>query len=345
VNHLKKIAFGVLFLSSLMFAGVAYSGYAHYGPTLENEHLYRIALRIKPDEKVSVQQVMIALLHKNPNAFNKANINGLRSGYRLNIPRYEEIKAMTMQAAANEVEQQNLAWNNKSIDTGHQVAVAAKETTEKTVPVDANKVAFAQEFAPEAGNLRSSPPELAMTRFATVPENTTPISLVGFMQDTKSHEQFANTQISNLEQQTKALELKVAELKQELRTVKFHTIQLSAIIKKAQSENYGIILMDNLRKYGLSLLGCLLLLAILIVLYRKLGKAKSDVPNNNGPEDEYHFLDGQDNLSTKLDLARAYVDMGDNHAAASTLADVLQRGNKDQRQSARDLMSKLNLVQ
>jgi pilus assembly protein FimV len=56
-----------------------------------------------------------------------------------------------------------------------------------------------------------------------------------------------------------------------------------------------------------------------------------------GALDEY-----DDEVTTKLDLARAYLDMGDEEGATSILTEVLEEGNADQRQEAHDLMADLH---
>lgn len=48
-----------------------------------------------------------------------------------------------------------------------------------------------------------------------------------------------------------------------------------------------------------------------------------------------------DEAGTKLDLARAYVDMGDNEMARGLLNEVLQQGNEAQQRDARDLLGRL----
>jgi pilus assembly protein FimV len=48
-----------------------------------------------------------------------------------------------------------------------------------------------------------------------------------------------------------------------------------------------------------------------------------------------------DEISTKLDLARAYIDMGDAESARSILEEVVQEGSSDQRESASNLLSSL----
>ncbi|MFV1992791.1 MAG: FimV/HubP family polar landmark protein, partial [Acidiferrobacterales bacterium] len=48
-----------------------------------------------------------------------------------------------------------------------------------------------------------------------------------------------------------------------------------------------------------------------------------------------------DETATKLDLARAYIDMGDAEGARSILDEVLAEGNDDQKKQAADLMSQI----
>ena len=46
-------------------------------------------------------------------------------------------------------------------------------------------------------------------------------------------------------------------------------------------------------------------------------------------------------VGTKLDLARAYVDMGDPSGARSILEEVLEEGDDEQRQQAQELLDAL----
>ena len=50
---------------------------------------------------------------------------------------------------------------------------------------------------------------------------------------------------------------------------------------------------------------------------------------------------GGDDSGTKLDLARAYVDMGDNDMAKSLLNEVLQQGNDQQKKEAQELLQRV----
>lgn len=59
-----------------------------------------------------------------------------------------------------------------------------------------------------------------------------------------------------------------------------------------------------------------------------------------GAEDE-DLLAGSDEASTKLDLARAYIDMGDMDGARDILSEVMTEGSLEQKQEAQALLAKL----
>lgn len=62
-----------------------------------------------------------------------------------------------------------------------------------------------------------------------------------------------------------------------------------------------------------------------------------------GAEDEpdFDFLSGTDEVATKLDLAQAYIDMGDNDGARDILGEVLSEGDATQKSEAQEMLSRL----
>ena len=58
-------------------------------------------------------------------------------------------------------------------------------------------------------------------------------------------------------------------------------------------------------------------------------------------EDDFDFLAGTDEAATKLDLAQAYIDMGDSDGARDILNEVLTEGDEKQRGEAREMLSNL----
>ena len=58
-------------------------------------------------------------------------------------------------------------------------------------------------------------------------------------------------------------------------------------------------------------------------------------------EPEFDFLSGADETATKLDLAQAYIDMGDDEGARDILTEVMEEGNAQQQAEALEMLSRL----
>ncbi|QHD02133.1 peptidoglycan-binding protein [Pseudomonas sp. S04] len=58
-------------------------------------------------------------------------------------------------------------------------------------------------------------------------------------------------------------------------------------------------------------------------------------------EPEFDFLSGTDEVATKLDLAQAYIDMGDKDGARDILGEVLSEGNDGQKGEAKEMLARL----
>ncbi|MEI2829142.1 FimV/HubP family polar landmark protein [Pseudomonas mosselii] len=56
---------------------------------------------------------------------------------------------------------------------------------------------------------------------------------------------------------------------------------------------------------------------------------------------DFDFFSGADEVATKLDLARAYIDMGDHQGARDILDEVVKDGDDSQRQEANEMLSRL----
>src|SRR5690606_17258001 len=73
--------------------------------------------------------------------------------------------------------------------------------------------------------------------------------------------------------------------------------------------------------------------------------SKADEPDLSSAEDmdaELDFLADADEAATKLDLARAYIDMGDTEGAKDILAEVSQEGNDEQKREAEELLTRID---
>src|SRR5690606_4957584 len=82
-----------------------------YGPVEAGQTLSAIAPAARPDAGVNVNQMMLALLKSNPDAFYKDNVNALKRGAILRIPSASEIEATgTAREAAAEIQAQIEDW-------------------------------------------------------------------------------------------------------------------------------------------------------------------------------------------------------------------------------------------
>jgi pilus assembly protein FimV len=81
-----------------------------FGPVAPGETLFGIANTLRPDPAVTVNQMMLALLRANPEAFEGENINQLKQGSVLRVPRQDEVTSISEAEAAALVNQQTQAW-------------------------------------------------------------------------------------------------------------------------------------------------------------------------------------------------------------------------------------------
>ena len=88
-----------------------------------NDTLWRIAAD-GAAEGVSVEQTMLEIVAANPAAFQRGNINGLKSGYVLQIPRAEDIQ-IAPAAAISEVALQHEEWARGRTPAGQGLRLVA----------------------------------------------------------------------------------------------------------------------------------------------------------------------------------------------------------------------------
>ncbi len=101
-----------------------------YGPVQYNDTLYEIANQMRPSG-ISVDQMMLALVLNNPNAFYGDNVNQLKAGYVLRIDDVNTLSAFSVAEANAEINRQHSEWRARKsgrlvrqadASTGGQVA-------------------------------------------------------------------------------------------------------------------------------------------------------------------------------------------------------------------------------
>lgn len=381
---MRKIIYGLWFSLLIILSSVSYANYSFYGPTIENEHLYRIAMRVRPSANLTVQQTMVAIFYANPAAFNLHNLNGLKSGYHLRIPpldaiarihpeyalkmvnyhnniwergynRQAEFAAKKIKPKTNHHSEVNLAGTPHKIKNKvhmHKSPVIESEQKEKPLPAKTTLIDLANEQQKsvkstnvETQTANTDPPLKATTPTENEAVNNqisvTNEKMNGFIQETKQYEQQTSTQLANLQRQARSLEATVNQLNQDLRTLTYHFIQLTAKNKPSNKANY---VLDAVKENALALsAGVLTLLLLTYLLARSFRPKKNRVKRykETAKKDDYDFMSTKESIPSKLDLARAYIDMGDNSSAKATLQEVIEKGNENQQQEARNLLGKM----
>jgi pilus assembly protein FimV len=116
-----------------------------YGPVIRTDTLWDVALNTRPDNNVTVHQMMMALLKANPGAFQYDNVNGLKAGYTLSIPSKEDIYKLTKQQAINAFAEQNALWKNRN----KRQTIEANTPDQTIAPIAENAPAIAKAVTTE----------------------------------------------------------------------------------------------------------------------------------------------------------------------------------------------------
>lgn len=100
-----------------------------------NDTLWQVAERVRPNNNVSVYQMMMALFERNPQAFADNNINNLRAGAELDIPDAGAINSLSASDARQAFNRQTEQWqqNRSTAETAAQPDASEQPRTELPV--------------------------------------------------------------------------------------------------------------------------------------------------------------------------------------------------------------------
>jgi pilus assembly protein FimV len=91
-----------------------------YGPTMRPNTLWDIAKAMYPHTSASTQQVMLAIVKGNPEAFYDKNVNALKAGYFLHTPGKNMINQISAADAEKEVTLQYQRWRQSRHEQNRQ---------------------------------------------------------------------------------------------------------------------------------------------------------------------------------------------------------------------------------
>ncbi|HET9049836.1 MAG TPA: FimV/HubP family polar landmark protein [Chiayiivirga sp.] len=126
-----------------------------YGPVASGETLWAIANAARPDASVSINQMMLALLRANPDAFIGNNINRLKKGAVLRIPGREEATTLAAIEAAAQVREQMQSWQG-AVATTAQPATGSETAPRTTSRAGSGAADSRLELTPPRGKGEAS---------------------------------------------------------------------------------------------------------------------------------------------------------------------------------------------
>jgi len=375
---LKKVLvfFIALLFPWLLFAAPSSHQFRTFGPTVACDDLWQIALQVRPNKHITPQQAMIALLKFNPRAFCRHNINGLKQGYSLRIPSLNSMRLILPRFANHQVIQQNNLWKKikrkmLSNPTQHYYYLR------KLVCSPYHVRYMTKRFYSFSASPTSDAAACLKEKIVTLKQNNQALIAKTTQLLTQQHilEKTNAKQKQDIEHLHRQLAIKSQQFMQETKPL-FATMskmvnQLSSealVLQNKEWASYPKMIAAEIKTpslplylwvnriihvpyfqpllliWGVLILGLLALLYLSLRRRKQLRKSSLRQETKQSKHDKasnYSSIAGEDIITTKLDLARAYVDMGDYVNAREILKSVIKTGNKPQQKEARALLKKV----
>jgi len=270
--------------------------------------LWSIAYKNRPGDQFTMDQMMIALVQNNHDLFS-GNINDIKEGV-VEIPSENFISLVPSDSIFSEDSLSLYQLDKNAI------------LTEKKINLNLNEKADISYESSEADSFNHN---VNIRLDIAQDDNELSISERKTSQNETINNADFQKKISNeTDQDEKKLAIKSSD----------NTPEAKVIVKN-KSLNFRKLLqiIDNF--WALIVLGAVLVLFILFSIVKKFKNEKKSIA-----ELESSISDNE--IATKLDLARAYVDMGEPDGAYEILDEVISKGNKSQQLLAKKLLKSID---
>ena len=304
----------------------------NYGPVQRGDTLWAIATRYRSDD-VSLYQMLLALYEANPQAF-AGNMNHLYAGAILRIPGRAEIGSIAVDNARAEFVRQTGEWQQR---TQQQARLRLVPPTPESQPGSAGSAAGGD---PDVGELRD---EVAVLR-SELDESQRLLEIRDQeLRDLQARISAESDAASAADSEQLFADETEAAAGEDLEPIQPQSRDDTALISTPRA-----ILASPLTWIGGG--AALVLLTAFLFLRRGLRRASdfdleeiqaeldASGRDDTGPSDPQT----PDDIGTRLDLARAYIDMDNAVRAREVLAEVLEEGDSGQREEAQTLLDALD---
>lgn len=192
-----------------------------YGPTSVSDTFWSIAQKVRPDDSISIYQVMAAIFEANPQAFTSNNYNSLERGMILLIPSREVMAAIPVNLARKRAEQDDKNWNQPSTAAPQKTAKPASKPV--TAAVTAPKETATPTPEVKAAEPVVEPPKANAELEALRQENQQLKNQVADLQQSLAS---SESQREALQLQNKSLDERFAQIDAELADTKLQLARL-----------------------------------------------------------------------------------------------------------------------
>lgn len=347
----------------------------YYGPVKESDDLWQIAKRFRPNNSVTIEKTAVAIFNLNQRAFSHHNLNGLMSGYFLELPSLEQIKAVKEQGALDLIHKQNKEW----LELANQKALSEQEAqTQVQEPEDLFDESNSNDEEARANHSDSNieEPETELTsstnpvyidaRLAdsSISNNSNVLNDVNDNHQPEQIEQSADIETQSLTIDNSELRYQLEELESENEKLAHIIQQQNEVIEQSTTQDQntqhsyssssfrGFLeekllnnpVIENIEKHRqwLIIIGLVLVVIILMIIKRRISAKRRIIKAENAPSSlSKEMLDeftGDNVYDTQLDLATAYIALKRYDEAIPLLQAVISTGEPEQASYAQSLI-------
>ncbi len=291
VHGLGQINFG---LSSLL--------------TQPGDTLWEIALANRGDRSVSVQEMMIAIQFVNPEVFIDQNINLVKVGYRLEMPNEQDFDNFNAAEAFSKVEDQNRAQN-----IGIKEKNLESVSPESDRPLDVGSV-----LTVKPADIVTEVFEEAATGIELLSGQTMLTRAVPVDEVLEERVAVLEAQLADMTNATSAKDQQIVTLQRQLR-------ELAEVL---EPDNNTAPVHPVTLSFGAGLIVLVVVMLLMSARYQRLIRAVRATPIARQDEsmtvssEGKSLLNEDEDPASMLDLARAYIDMGEPTLARNLLTRV-----------------------